>query len=133
MKKNLQLKNENQQPEYEELLGKISGTYTTGQVKATHAVNTVLLETYWQTGRHIVEFEQGGDIHAEYGKKLISNLARDLTLMHGKGFSISNVKRFRQFYFAFPIGATPSHQLSWSHVIELLKLNDPLERGFYEK
>lgn len=121
------------QPDYEYLLVKISDTYISGQIKATQAVNVQLTQTYWQIGRHIVEFEQGGNVRAEYGKALISNLARDLTLLHGKGFSASNVKRFRQFYLTYPIGATMSHQLSWSHVVELLKIDDPLERSFYEK
>ena len=121
------------QPEYQHLLVKITDTYVSGQVKATQAVNTQLLETYWQIGQHIVEFEQGGNARAEYGKALINNLAKDLSLLHGKGFSASNIKRFRQFYLAYPIGATVSHQLSWSHVVEFLKIDDPLERSFYEK
>ena len=120
-------------PDYQHLLVTISDTYISGQVKATQAVNIQLLETYWQIGQHIVEFEQGGNARAEYGKALISNLAKDLSLLHGKGFSASNVKRFRQFYLAYPIGATVSHQLSWSHVVEFLKIDDPLERSFYEK
>ena len=120
-------------PDYHHLLVKISDTYQSGQVKATQAVNTQLLETYWQIGQHIVEFEQGGNARAEYGKALISTLAKDLSLLHGKGFSASNVKRFRQFYLAYPIGATLSHQLSWSHIVEFLKIDDPLERSFYEK
>ena len=115
-------------PLYHNLLGKISATYTHGQIKATNAVNVQLLETYWQIGQHIVEFEQGGNVRAVYGKALINNLAKDLSLLHGKGFSVSNVKRFRQFYLAYPIGATLSNQLSWSHVVELLKIEDPLER-----
>jgi hypothetical protein len=47
--------------------------------------------------------------------------------------ALGNVKRFRQFYLAHPKGATLSHQLSWSHIVELLKIDDPLERGFYEQ
>ncbi len=121
------------QPDYQHLLVKISDIYQSGQVKATQAVNIQLLETYWQIGQHIIEFEQGGNARAEYGKALISNLAKDLSLLHGKGFSASNVKRFRQFYLAYPIGATLSHQLTWSHVVELLKVDDALERSFYEK
>ena len=121
------------QPEYQYLLVKITDTYVSGQVKATQAVNIQLLETYWKIGQHIVEFEQGGNARAEYGKALINNLAKDLSLLHGKGFSASNIKRFRQFYLAYPIGATVSHQLSWSHVVEFLKIDDPLERSFYEK
>lgn len=121
------------QPDYQHLIIKISDTYVSGQVRATQAVNIQLLETYWQIGQHIVEFEQGGNTKAAYGKALISTLAKDLSLLHGKGFSASNVKRFRQFYLAYPIGATVSHQLSWSHVVEFLKIDDPLERNFYEK
>ena len=64
---------------------------------------------------------------------LLDNLARDLSLRHGKGFSRSNLIRFRQFYLAYPNSATVSHQLSWSHIVELLKIDDSLERGFYEK
>ena len=120
-------------PDYQYLVVKISETYLSGQVKATHAVNTQLLETYWQIGQHIVEFEQDGNARAEYGKGLISTLSKDLSLLHGKGFSSSNVKRFRQFYLAYPIGATLSHQLTWSHMVELLKIDDPIERSFYEK
>ena len=121
------------EPDYQLLIVKISDIYVSGQVRATQAVNIQLLETYWQIGQHIVEFEQGGNTKAAYGKALISTLAKDLSLLHGKGFSTSNVKRFRQFYLAYPIGATVSHQLSWSHVVEFLKIDDPLERNFYEK
>ena len=118
---------------YRELLQQISHTYTEGRVRAVQAVNTHLVETYWRVGQHIVEFEQAGQIRAEYGKALIENLATDLSLRHGKGFSRSNLIRFRQFYLAYPKSATLSHQLTWSHIVELLKLDDPLERGFYEQ
>ena len=96
-------------------------------------LNSHLLETYWAVGQYIVEFEQEGDEKAEYGKYLLKNLSKDLAELHGKGFSISNLKRMRQFYIAYPIGATLSHQLSWSHYVELLKIEDKLERSFYEK
>ena len=118
---------------YQSLLGKISDVYTTGQTRATQAVNTHITETYWQIGRDIVEFEQGGKVRADYGTGLLASLSRDLTLRHGKGFSRSNVIRIRQFYLAHPKGATLSHQLSWSHIVELLKIEDPLERSFYEQ
>lgn len=118
---------------YRQLLERISDTYTQGRVRAVQAVNTQLVESYWQVGRHIVEFEQAGQLRAEYGTALINSLAADLGLRHGKGFSRSNLIRFRQFYLAYPKGATASHLLTWSHRVELLKLDDPLERGFYEK
>jgi len=122
-----------QDGDYQHLLGRISTTYTTGQLRATQAVNTHITETYWQIGHDIVEFEQGGKLRATYGKALLASLSRDLTLRHGKGFSRSTVIRIRQFYLQYPKGATLSHQLSWSHVVELLKIDDPLERSFYEQ
>ncbi|MDP1698203.1 MAG: PDDEXK nuclease domain-containing protein [Xanthomonadaceae bacterium] len=118
---------------YRQLLQQISDTYTQGRVQAVQAVNTRLIETYWQVGRHIVEFEQAGQLRAEYGKALVQNLAADLSLRHGRGFSRSNLIRFRQFYLAYPKSATLSHQLTWSHMVELLKIDDALERGFYEQ
>ena len=122
---------------YRQLVQQISDTYTQGRVQAVQAVNAQLVQTYWQVGRHIVEFEQAGQVRAEYGKALIDTLAADLGLRHGKGFSRSNLIRFRQFYLAYPglaeKSATLSHQLTWSHIVELLKIDDPLERGFYEQ
>lgn len=123
-------------PSYRDLLEQISDTYTQGRIRAVRAVNTQLTETYWQVGRHIVEFEQGGNNKAEYGKSLISTLARDLSLRHGRGFSRSNVVYMRLFYQCFPDARksqTLSDQLSWSHIVELLKIDDPLERSFYEQ
>jgi len=123
----------NQSVDYEALVKKISGSYVTAQTKTVNAVNANLLEAYWEIGKYIVEFEQNGSAKAEYGKKLLENLSKDLSLMHGKGFSLSNLKRMRQLYGVYSIGAKPSHQLSWSHYVELLKIDDPLERNFYEK
>jgi hypothetical protein len=82
-------------PDYQTLLEQISGTYTHGRVRAVQAVNDHLVATYWQVGRHIVEFVQGGKIRADYGTALLSSLAKDLSLRHGKGFSRSNLIRIR--------------------------------------
>lgn len=135
---------------YEHLINAISGIYTSGRVAAFRAANVQLLQTYWQIGRYIVEFEQEGKAKAEYGKSLLENLSKDLSTLHGRGFSLSNIKRFRQFYLVYPNGATPSHQLqnidnklntngakashhlSWSHYVELMKIENQLERSFYE-
>ena len=118
---------------YRQLLEQISDAYTQGRVRAVQAVNTQLVDTYWQVGRHIVEFEQAGSLRAEYGKALLNQLAADLGLRHGKGFNRSNLIYMRLVYLRYPISAKPSHLLSWSHYVELLKLEDDLERGFYEK
>jgi hypothetical protein len=108
--------------DYQELVSQISETYLQGQRQSVISVNTHLIETYWKVGQYIVEFEQKGKAKAEYGKGLLEKLSKDLSLLHGKGFSLSNLKRMRQFYLAYEISAKPSHQLSWSHYVELLKI-----------
>ncbi len=118
---------------YNHLLERISETYTHGRVRAVAAVNAQLTQTYWEVGKHIVEFEQGGKSKAEYGKDLIRNLAKDLTARYGKGFSRTNLVYMRLFYQRYPISQTVSDLLSWSHIVELAKIDDPLERSFYEK
>ena len=117
---------------YKNLLKQISNIYFQGQKKASIAVNTHLVKTYWYIGQHIVEYEQEGSAKAQYGKGLLQELSKDLVLAHGKGFSLSNLKRMRQFYLVYPIGAELPHQLSWTHWVELLKIDDPLERSFYQ-
>lgn len=88
---------------YNKLVSKISETYVKGKQKAVIAVSRQITETYWKVGEQIVEFEQEGKQRAEYGANLIENLSKDLSLLHGKGFSLSNVKRMRQFYIEYPM------------------------------
>jgi predicted nuclease of restriction endonuclease-like (RecB) superfamily len=127
------MEEKNSESDYTQLLERISGTFHHAQIRAVQAVNAVLIDTYWQVGRNIVEFEQAGRQRATYGKSLLEALARDLTLRHGRGFSRSNLNYMRLFYQRYPICEKASHKLSWSHYVELLKLDDPLERGFYEQ
>lgn len=70
---------------------------------------------------------------ARYGEQLITNLAKDLTHLKGKGFSRSNLIYMRKLYLTFPKSETLSHQLTWSHYFELLKCEDPMELQFYMK
>ncbi len=122
---------QNRDNNYKSLVSQISEIYVQGRDKAAIAVNIHLIDTYWKIGQYIVEFEQRGKERAEYGTALLKKLSRDLKLQHGKGFSLSNIKRMRQFYLVFPKGATASHLLSWSHYVEILKVSDDLERNFY--
>ena len=124
---------QNNDSEYVRLVSQISGLWEKAKEKAAFAVNTELLEANWQTGRYIVEFEQGGNIKARYGEQLITNLAKDLTRMRGRGFSRSNLIYMRKFYLTFQKSETLSHQLTWSHYFELLKCDDPMEMQFYMK
>jgi len=118
---------------YQNLVNQISETYTNGYTKAVAAVNSNMVETNWKIGQYIVEFEQGGSFKAKYGKALLENLSNDLTRLHGKGFSRSNLNYMRLFYQRFPICEELPHKLSWTHFCELVKIDDPLERSFYEK
>jgi len=120
-------------PHYQELKAHIGKLLHEGRVQAGRAVNTILVQTYWQIGRHIVEFEQKGNIKAEYGSELLDRLSRDLTAEFGKGFSRSNLVYIRKFYLAFPKSETLSHQLTWSHYFEILKADNDLEISFYVK
>ena len=87
------LKNNN----YQQLLSQISSAFVQGQNNAVLTVNSYLIETYWKIGQYIVEYEQGGSKKAVYGEKLLANLSKDLSLLHGKGFSLSNIKRMLLF------------------------------------
>ena len=72
-----------------------------GRSIAYSGVNAVMIETYWQIGRRIVEQEQNGSERAEYGKQLIELLSAELTRTYGKGFSTRNLWLFKQFYLTF--------------------------------
>ncbi|WP_289029427.1 PDDEXK nuclease domain-containing protein [uncultured Algoriphagus sp.] len=118
---------------YTSLKKEISQLLIAGREQAGRAVNTILVQTYWQIGRHIVEFEQGGEAKSEYGSNLLDRLSRDLTLEFGKGFSRSNLFQIRNLYINFPKIQTLSGQLSWSHYCEILKSDNELEISFYTK
>lgn len=118
---------------YPELKSEIATLLAEGRRRAGRAVNTILVDTYWRIGRHIVEYEQGGADRAEYGESLLDRLSKDMTQTVGRGFSRSNLVYIRKFYLSFPISETLSHQLSWSHYFEILKADDELERSFYVK
>ena len=121
-----------QSSHYQTLIDTISQTFSQGQQKTIAAINAGLVETYWQIGQHIVEFEQQGSATADYGTALLKQISKDLKLKHGKGFSVSNLQRFRQFYQLHKNYATVSHNLSWSHYVELLKISLEEERAFYQ-
>ena len=101
--------------------------------KVSNEVNIILLQTYWEIGRIIVEDEQGHLERAEYGKELINDLSRQLTKEYGKGFSKSNLFNMRNLYLSYPIFQTLSGKLTWSHYCELLSISDERKRSFYEQ
>jgi hypothetical protein len=96
-------------------------------------VNSELLNTYWNIGRIICEYEQSVPDRADYGKQPLKELSREPTKEFGKGFSRSNLQNMRAFYLAYENCQTLSGNLSWSHYCELLTISDPDKRSFYEK
>jgi predicted nuclease of restriction endonuclease-like (RecB) superfamily len=118
--------------QYNGLITEISTIFERARKKAYIQVNQLLVHAYWEIGKHIVEYEQQGNIKARYGKQLIDHLARDLKAKFGRGFSRSNLIYMRLFYIKYPKSETLSHQLSWSHYFELLKIDNKLEQRFYE-
>ncbi len=118
---------------YTVLIDDIGNLLEKGRRKAIKSVNSILVETYWNIGQQIVEYEQRGNDKAEYGSELLSKLSQDLRKLYGKGFSKSNIYLMRQFYLKFEKFQTVSGKLSWSHYIEIITIADDLERSFYEK
>lgn len=98
--------------------------------KVYSAVNTEMLNLYWNIGKIIMEIQQG-DERASYGDYILDKLSSKLTKEFGKGFSKRNLERMRKFYICFPITTTVSSQLSWSHYLELIKIDEKPKRNFY--
>ena len=154
-------------PDYRGLVGGIGELLDMARRTAARAVNAVMTATYWEIGRRIVEFEQGGKARAEYGERLLEKLSDDLTTRFGRGFGLVQLNVMRQFFLAYPAilqspidesragGAAPAilqpaieetalglprklgglarrFPLAWTHYTRLLRLNNPLARGFYE-
>ena len=126
---------------YNDLVTNITGLLEVARQQASRAVNSVLVVTYWQIGRRIVEQEQHGADRADYGEQLLERLGRDLSAQFGRGFSAVNLRRMRSFYSEFSdsslIRSTLSTEsespfpLSWSHYVLLLRARSPEARDFY--
>lgn len=121
-----------------DLYANIRAILLTARSHVRQTVNDAMVQTYWQIGQLIVEGEQGGEVRAEYGKRVLTELAKRLSAEFGKGFSVTNLKLFRQFYLAFPISHTLCDQsglgrLSWSHFRNLLRVEDIKARDWYAK
>ena len=100
--------------------------------KVYQTVNTEMLSLYWNIGKAIMEIQQG-DERASYGDAVLEKLSEKLTNEFGKGFSKRNLERMRKFYICFPIATTVSSQLSWSHYLEIIKIEEEQKRNFYIK
>jgi hypothetical protein len=145
---------------YNNLIDRIAEILKVARTKVVREINKTQVLTYWEIGREIVEFEQKGKERANYGEEIIKKLSKDMTEKFGRGFSDRNLWNMRAFYLNFPIPQTLSAEsskiqkcqtlsdesqkqktpsvkfepmLSWSHYCELLKVEEPLGRSFYEQ
>lgn len=121
-----------QEKEINILFKDIKALVVTSRNKVYQTVNTEMLSLYWNIGKKIMEIQEG-EVRANYGEEVLEKLSRKLTNEFGKGFSKRNLERMRKFYLLFPIATTLSSQLSWSHYLELIKIEEEPKRNFYLK
>lgn len=116
-----------------DLYSKISNLITAKKYTVSRAVNSAIVFLYWEIGETVcMDILQNHK--AEYGKAIINEVAKQLSQNYGKGFDRTAIFRMVQFYQEFPDKekvATLSQQLTWSHFVVLLPIEDELKRDFY--
>ena len=108
--------------------GSVRSILAEARRKAAASINFVMVEAYWRIGERIVEEEQKGQARAGYGQELIKELSKRLGDEFGKGFSVANLKNFRQFYLTFADlqkGYTLRSELGWSHYRLIMRVDEP--------
>ena len=95
------------------------------------AANAEMVQAYWNIGRCIVEYEQAGNVRAEYGKAVMQNLSKRLTAEFGKGFTIANLRNMRQFYLMFQKRYAVRSELTWTHYRMIMRVENPDARAYY--
>lgn len=96
------------------------------------AVNSAMVEAYWNIGKSIYEACDEND-RAKYGEKLLEDISTKLSKEFGKGFSVRNLRNMRTFYSMFQNRKTVSAELSWSHYCLLMRIENEERRNFYLK
>lgn len=122
--------NEITKNEIKETYTAVRNSVISAQQQVYKAVNTAMVQAYWEIGEQIYK-ACGENDRAEYGKNLLQYLSEQLTLEFGKGFSVRNLRNMRNFYLAFPIRQTVFAELSWSHYLQLVKIENSERRAFY--
>ncbi len=115
------------------LLADIRGLIEESRAAVAVTVNAGLTLLYWRIGQRINDEVLHGE-RAAYGKEIVATLAQELTRAYGGGFTEKNLRRMMQFAEVFrdqQIVASLIRQLSWTHIIALLPLKQPLQREFY--
>lgn len=118
---------------------KVVDLITQARKHVATAVNTAEVYTKFHIGQYIVEYEQKGEVRAEYGKAVLKELSKRLTDRLGDGWSYPYLRQIRQFYLTYGnlINSDyqiepPTFKLSWSHYLILMRVENPDARSFYE-
>jgi predicted nuclease of restriction endonuclease-like (RecB) superfamily len=117
-----------------ELFGQVREVLLQARQVAHRSVNQAMVQAYWQVGRLIVEHEQAGQARAAYGAQVLAQLAERLTAELGRGFSLANLRNFRQFHLSISLDEiryAPSSELSWTHWRMLMRVANPVARAWY--
>ncbi len=105
-----------------------------GKLRAYQSVSDVMIDTYWNIGRRIVEEEQHGKKRAGYGTQLIDFLSEQLSADYGDSYSPRYLRSFRKFYTVFPdieIWKSQFPNLMWTHIYRTLRVNDETAIRWY--
>jgi len=117
----------------DELFNEIERVIISSKNSVVYQVNNILIDTYYNIGKIIIEREQNGNIYAEYGKEVLLKLSKKLTNKYGTGYSRSNLQNMRLFYSKYKNCQPVANKLSWSHYCYLIYIEDDDERHFYEQ
>lgn len=96
---------------YQHMRNDVVAVLHAARTAAARSVNALMTACYWEIGRRIVEFEQGGQERAAYGTELLKRQAQDLSRQFGRGFSVRNLEQMRSFYLSQEISQTVSANL----------------------
>jgi len=114
-----------------DLIQNIKNLLIASRNQVVQTVNSVMVQTYWNIGKMIVEDEQNGETRAEYGKKQLQSISKTLTDEFGKGFDTTNLRKMRQFYLVFPNQDSVSLKLTWTHYRTLIRVENQSAREWY--
>ena len=131
----------------DQLFEQVSHLIAEARSHVARAVNSAMVTTYYEIGRHIVENEQNGQQRAQYGKQVLQELSARLTAEFGKGWSVETLTNCRKFFSvyskSYPVVTNSQDVVSngyemrqfvlpWSHYLILMREENPAARKFYE-
>ena len=118
---------------FRDLYSEIINIINNSKQNLQRVVNSELILLYWNIGRTVKE-EILKNQRAEYGKGIVDMLSQELTKEYGRGFGIRNIFRMIKFFEVFPdinIVSSLMAKLTWTHLIEIISIEEPVKRDFY--